>query len=173
MKTFIAIVATLLAGIALGAGSASVTWTQPTKDTAGAATTITSNTVYRGTKADGSDGAAIKTLSPAATAYTDAALAPGTYCYAVTASNANGESAKSPVACKTVAVPAAPTLVTVTTVAYTIAPLPTGGYGMVAIGTVPLGTACYKDISIATLYLVPKAQVTTSSQAAWFFGKCA
>jgi len=98
--------ACLLAGAALAVdtGRADVSWIQPTTDTTGATliSALTSNTIYRGSKADGSDLVKLATLTPAGASYADKALAFGTYCYAVTASNAAGESPKSAIACKTI-----------------------------------------------------------------------
>lgn len=103
------------------ADTAKVSWVQPTAwqiaptDAAGApitptpAVTLDHNKVYRGTKADGSDGVLIATITPAATTWTDTAPKVGPNCYSVTASsNLPGalESARSAVVCKTIAPPA-------------------------------------------------------------------
>jgi hypothetical protein len=105
------------AALAAGTGRADVSWTAPTTDVNGATLVnpLTAFTVYRGTKADGSDLVKLATTAGTAAAYADSALPFGTWCYAVTASNAAGESDKSAVACKTIteARPAATIIVTV------------------------------------------------------------
>jgi hypothetical protein len=100
-----------LASAATAPYTATISWTNPTLDVNNAALpagSLTSNTLYRGTKSDGSDLAKLKTMTPAAVSTTDAALTAGTWCYAISASNAAGESAKSAVACITVTLPPVP-----------------------------------------------------------------
>ncbi len=81
--------------------SAILTWVNPTKDTANNPTTISGNKVYRGAKADGSDAVMVKQFTTATTTWTDTPLAPGNWCYSVTAyDGAAQESAKSATVCK-------------------------------------------------------------------------
>lgn len=101
----------LLVSGAAFACTASLTWTNATQDTKGNPTTITKDTVYRGTKADGSDLVAIFTSTSAVTSYVDTTCIVGTNYYAVTDWDVTGESAKSSLVAKveTVDVPKPPT----------------------------------------------------------------
>ena len=83
---------------------ATLTWTQPTLDVNGNAAQLTGDKVYRGHLADGSDLALLASIPPAAT-FSDGGLTVGTWCYAISAVNAFGESDKSGAACKVVATP--------------------------------------------------------------------
>lgn len=82
--------------------TATVVWTNPTIPTNGLS--LKSNTLYRGTKSDGSDLVAYKVL-PVSAQYVDTGLTPGSWCYALTATNDGGESVKSNVACKIIVAP--------------------------------------------------------------------
>lgn len=78
---------------------------------------VVTNTLWRGTRADGSDLVAYKTL-PVFVTFADRNLTPGMWCYAVTALNDAGESPKSNVACKAIVdntkrIPAVPSNTTV------------------------------------------------------------
>lgn len=87
--------------------TATVDWTNPTLDTGGQPVgQLLANTLYRGVKTDGSDQAKYRDL-PVSTTFVDLLLAPGTWCYSVSATNAAGPSAKStPVGCKVIKKPA-------------------------------------------------------------------
>ncbi len=102
------------AALAAGPGSAAITWTNPTTAKDGTATTLTLNTLYRGSKPDGSDLVKLATITPPAKSYADTALDLGTHCYAVTASNASGESERSAVVCKTILQAVPGSIITIT-----------------------------------------------------------
>jgi hypothetical protein len=108
MRQWIAFIFGLFVGLLLSgtvfADTNTLTWVNPTLDTTGKPVTLKSNKIYRGTKADGTDLALVATLTAPATSWQDANRGPGTDCYAVTAV-ADLESAKSAVACKTIAKP--------------------------------------------------------------------
>jgi hypothetical protein len=181
-RVLIICIVALIALIAIGgnafAGTAAITWEQPTLGTDGKPVgKITGNSVYQST--DGAALVRIKALAAPATSYTLTGLGFGVFCFAVTASNSLGESGKSAQVCKTIVdpaatttPPAAPVLKTVTITAYTIGTVD-GRPAMVAAGTVPIGTQCEQSIAIATLHLIPKAAVTPSLPSAWYFAKCA
>ena len=133
-------------------------WTQPTQNVDGSAVVVgelTANTVYRGTKADGSDLTLLIVIKPAATSYNDNSVGAGTWCYAVSAtgtfvvngSNVSTESAKSGVVCKTSVAPPPPAPgppanpITVASTAYTIIKVANGLVAL-PVGTVPAGTVC-------------------------------
>lgn len=141
-------VATLLCYAQAYAGTVTLTWTNPTTRTDGTAVTVAQVKVYRG--ATCSAQTVVATI-PAATTYTDTNVPAGTYCYAVSAVDANGlESAKSVTATAVVPVapPNPPTGLSVTAVvaglnmspAYKI--LANGGRSSAVAGFVPAGTAC-------------------------------
>ena len=169
----------LLIGIKAFAGAATITWTHPTQYTDGTAigaTDITQTRVEYGT----CNGAAFGTVSGQQIATGTAAtltlnnLAAGTWCFRAYTTAKGAESAASNVASKVVpqAAPNPPTLVTVSTTAYTIG-RQGRYYTMVPAGTVPLGTACRQAVKLAGLYQLPREAVTTASHALWFFGRCA
>lgn len=165
-------------------GSASLSWTAPTSNTDGSALTdLAGFNIYR-------DGAKIGSAGATTLTYSDTGLADGTYSYTVTAQNAAGvESKPSNPAPKTISGTAAasatasasvkvdtrpnpPTMVTVASTAY--APrLFRSQFVMLAIGTVPLGTACDPMIRVAGLNRIPTAAVRPPQHAGYFFGKCA
>lgn len=78
--------------------TANITWTNPTDSV------LIGNTLYRGSKADGSDLVAYKDL-PVSSSFTDTNLTPGTWCYALKAINDAGPSVMSNVKCKVIVAP--------------------------------------------------------------------
>lgn len=172
-------IAALLFASAAAAGTATVTWTNPTQYVDGsalAAADITQTRVEYGSCSGAAFGTKTgeQTATGSATTLTIGSLAAGTYCFRAYTSARGLESAASVVASKTVpqSPPNPPVLVTVATTAYTIG---RSGrfYAMIPAGTVPLGTACRQAVRIAGLYQIPREAVTTTNHAVWFFGRCA
>lgn len=169
----------LFVGIA-SAGTANLTWTNPTTRTDGSPVTVAQVKVYRG--ATCATQTVIATL-PVVAAYTDTSAPAGSNCYAVTALDAGGlESAKSVTATLVVPVapPSAPTglagVVQVSdTGAYKLRQS-VDGFAFVRIGTVPAGTACL-DQSVGEYAVVPRGTVTLASRFDTLplitFAKCA
>lgn len=150
------------------AATATVVWTNPTTYTDGSpllAGEITASTVYRGTKADGSDLSMYKTLGPASS-YIDT-ITPGTWCYAITVTAKGAESDKSNVACKTALQPKpnAPTGLTLSVTGPTAYKMrqTVDGFSFVSIGTVPLGTAC-QDKNVDGYSVIPRDAVKLTSK---------
>lgn len=162
---------TLLSAAAV-AGSLTVSWTPPTQNTDGSAIPATgtgalaSTRVEWGTCSFGSFSTKLgeTVVSMPSTSTTVLNLTDGQlYCFRAYARNTSGvESAASAVASKTVPVPVPPTpqpptLVTIATVAYEVAP--NGTRLGKSVGSVPLGTACGARF-ITGYYEVPRSSVT-------------
>lgn len=134
----------LLAGSAF-AGTATVTWTNPTTRTDGSALTgAISTRVEWGTCNGTAFGSAVgeKTATGTSTTVT---LPAGSYCFrAFTRDSSNVESAASNVLAKLVPVapPNPPTLVTISTVAYEMKLFPNGFWHLAMNGSVELGVPC-------------------------------
>ena len=146
------------------AGTVPLTWTAPTNRTDGSAlTNLASYNVYRAASATGPWTSIANVPAPAAGS-TDAA-APGgaTSYYAVTAVDANGvESAKTTAVSAAVPVspPMPPTGLTVGAItAYTFEKQ-ADRLAFLAVGTIPLGTACDTTQPVGAYYVVPRAKVT-------------
>lgn len=95
-------------------------------------------------------------------------VTPGTWCYEITAVVASVESAHSPESCGVMAsstpAPSAPgkptvTSVTVATTVYMELQVP-DGFSFLAVGTVPLGTACDPTQRVNDFSVVPASAVT-------------
>lgn len=154
----------LLAGNAV-ATDLTISWTNPTQNEDNSAITkLTANNIYQGTKADGSDLKYIKQIAPAAS-YVVTGLAPGTYCFAITAVT-TAESDKSNVACRTVVAPKpkAPTNLTIADSTAYVIKQTKDNLALVAVGSVPADTQCNSDIGAIvggmTYYVVPKDRVS-------------
>jgi hypothetical protein len=150
------------------AGTANLTWTNPTTRTDGTAVTVAKNRVYRAPTCT-STFTLLQEL-PAATTYTDTTAPAGAVCYAVSALDASGlESAFATVATTIPAAkPNAPSGLTATPVvadtgAYKLRQS-VDGFAFVRIGTVPLGTNCNADLAIGEYAVVPRAAVTLASR---------
>lgn len=136
-------------------GTAAVSWA--------AVATATSYSVYSGSSAT----SLTKLADTTATSYTATGLAPGTWYFAVTASNSAGESAQSATVSKTIAAPiVAPPAPTGVTIAAT------PGYDLLknndsltakAVGTVPANTKCDTTQPALGLYRVPRASLVLAA----------
>lgn len=132
------------------AGTATVTWTNPTTRTDGTALTsaqIGSTRVEWGTCSGAAFGTVLgnQSATGAATSTTIPDLAPGTYCFRAATLDTGGlQSGWSVIASKIVpvAAPSPPTIVTVSTVAYRFAIGRGGVLRLVKDGHIPLGVAC-------------------------------
>lgn len=160
------------------AGTVTLTWTNPTTRTDGSAVTVAQVKVYRG--ATCATQAVVATI-PAATTYVDTNVPAGTYCYAVSALDANGlESAKSATATAVVPVapPSPPTgLSTVATVAYDVKWSQRDHRFVLnrKVGDVPLGTPCNACFQMSGGYaqITPEAiAFTRPTHSALFVAKC-
>lgn len=147
------LLALLLLPLSVGAGDVALDWTNPTEQescTNAGATTIDGVNIWR----------LVATLDYPANTWTDLNLKPGTYTYAATAFNADGESRNSGHTTKTVT-----SFVTVdsTEVFY---PIPqNNGLLMLHIGDVPLGTPCNPDLEVNGHHAVDRALVTWTGTA--------
>lgn len=160
-----------------------LSWIQPTQNSDGSPVVpgeLTANTVYRGTKSDGSDLVLAIVLTPAMTSYIDASIAAGKWCYAVSATGSftvtgSGvvakEGAKSNVLCVTKIAPPPPAPnpptnpITVASAVYTIIQ-GQDRLVMLRVGTAPAGTACDPAQAVVgdgvPYYAVPVAKVSWS-----------
>lgn len=131
------------------AGTATLTWTNPTTRTDGSAVTVAKNRVYRAPTCT-SVFTLLRETTSAATTYIDANVPAGTYCYAVSALDATGlESAYATVAHTVLAAPPnPPTGLTVVSVVAGLNMSPAyrinadGTRGSAVLGFVPAGTKC-------------------------------
>ena len=172
-------IALLLMGHAALAGQAVVTWTNPTSyvdASALAPADISQTRIEYGTCAGAAFGTKVGEVATtgAVTTTTITGLAAGTWCFRGYTTAKGAESAPSVVATKVVpqAAPNPPTLATITTTAY--APRLNGRQVVMApVGTVPLGTACNKNVRLAGKYQIPTAAVTPKRSGGYYFGKCA
>lgn len=158
------------------AGTATLSWTAPTKRTDGAALTGTvTYKVYRGTSAAAVAASTTPIGTSATTGYTDASAPSGTQFYAVTAVDAAGvESAKTNAVSVVIPVapPEAPTALSVTVqVADTNAykqRFAVDSYSLVAFGSVPVGTPLDTSRTVTdasgTYCAVQRAAVTPRSR---------
>ena len=176
MKRILYALCALLAASFAFAGTATLTWTNPTTNTDGSALTLASVNVYRGTSATGpwSNIGSVKAADPAT--YTDTTATDGaTEYYYVTAVGSDGnESAPSSIVSKAIpsAVPNPPSGLTVTAVtAYML----TVRHGMLALsqsGTVRLGTKCASGVSIGGLHAVELFGPSPGTGLPLVFAKC-
>jgi len=159
-------------------GVVHLSWIPPTTNTDGSTLTdLAGFNLYRGATA--SALAKVKSVGKAVTSYDDASLAAGTYVYAATAVNAaSAESAKSATVSQVVgglnatasataavqSVPNPPTGLIVTEItAYKMRQSP-DAFSFVAIGTVPLGTACNSELNADGMHVVPRASIKLASK---------
>lgn len=176
MRSFLkAVVSTVLAAFLVPsvvlAGTVTVSWTAPTMCADGTALTncpLTKYTVYQGLS--GTTPVAVGTTAPNVTTFASTNLAPGNWCYQVSASSSDGESALSNPACKVVPVPAPGAPGTPTVTLTVVAPLVFDAVkskdtlALLPVGNVPLGTPC--DVtqgfvkSGITYFVVPMSSVT-------------
>lgn len=138
------VVALLYAGGAF-AGTATVTWTNPTTRTDGSALTgAISTRVEWGTCSGSVFGSKVGETTATGTS-TMVTLPAGSYCFrAFTRDSTGAESAASNVLAKVVptAPPSPPTLVTISTVAYEMKLFPNGFWHLAMNGSVELGVPC-------------------------------
>jgi hypothetical protein len=137
----------------------------PTATTPGCA--LTKYTLY--TAPQGQPLTVWGTLSPTTLSVQATNTPPGTWCGAITASDAAGESAQSPMVCITLGpVPGSPangsvTLVTSSTIAYMLV-AGSNTFGALIVGSVPLGTTCdatqIHAVNGVPYYVIPSASVT-------------
>ena len=124
-----------------------LSWTNPTEAescTNAGSTTIDGVNIWQ----------LVGTIPSANTTYTITAVKPGSYTYAATAFNSDGESRLSGVTTKDVV-----GFAVVDTRAYIVAKIP-GRFLLLVVGNVPLGTACDPDVEVNGMNVVPVDQVT-------------
>lgn len=159
-------------------GKTTTTWVPPTQNTDGTPLTdLAGYNIYRGTTA--ANLVRIKSVGPAVTTLDDPGLATGTYVYAVTSVNASSqESAKSATASAAVngsitsasataaiqSIPNPPTGLTVVNVVAYKMRQSVDGFSFVAVGTIPLGTACNEQLPASGFNVVPRASVKMASR---------
>jgi len=169
----------LIVGTKAFAGTATVTWTNPTTYTDG--TAIATGDISQTRIEYGScNGAAFgtkageQTVTGAGTTLTINSLGAGTYCFRGFTTAKGVESAASNVASKAVpqAAPNPPTLVTVATTAY-VAVKWRDRYVMLPLGTVAKGVACRADMKLDGLYALPAGAVKSRWPSQLFWGRCA
>ena len=163
------------------AAEATLTWTAPTQNEDGSPLTdLAGFNLYYGTSLGGPYDQTVNIPNPATTSYTVSGLAPNTTYYFVgTAYNEAGtESVYSNEATKTTAptVPNPPTNLTVSTenqTAYTYS-ISKDILRMVAVGTVPSGTACDTTMSMNGFYRVnvDEVQLVGSVSPPVVFAEC-
>lgn len=159
----------LLASVAATAGTATVSWTNPTSYTDGTALALADITQTRveygscsGT-AFGTKAGEVK-IAGAATTTGAITLPAATYCFRAFTTAKGVESAASVVASRAVpqSAPNPPMLTTIDVVAYKMRQS-VDGFSFVSIGTVPKGVAC-NELSADGLYVVPRSSVKLSSK---------
>lgn len=170
------------------AGSASINWVLPTTNTDGSAitatgpTSLTKTTVLYGICATGNSLPATPTAQDVATPATSATisnLAAGTWCFALTVTNASGmTSDPTPVATKTILPPKPMPPTSMQLADNTIYQLigTKDKLAFLPVGTVPAATPCDASQPAGGYYLVPQAGVSVK----WFgsvkpqmvFGQC-
>lgn len=177
--TVVAVMVLLLVAVKSFAGTAVVTWTQPTQYTDGTALAladISQTRVEYGTCSGTAFGtkAGEQIATGTGTTLTVNSLPAGTYCLRAYTTAKGVESAASSVASAVVpqSPPKPPVLVTVTTTAYAVT-VNGWRFAMVPVGTVPLGTACRADLKIAGFNAIPTSAVTTQYRAPIYWSKCA
>ena len=192
MKRFLlACISGLLSSLAF-AGSAVLTWTNPTANVDGSAlspSAITGTVIEWGTCSAGSNfGTAqgSESTTGSVTTATVSNLAAGTYCFHA-ATKVTGVCAPSTTSCQSawstavskiipVSPPNPPIIVTISAVAYELRNPFWGKAKMAIVGTVPLGTACgtawVKNANYAT---VPAEAVTITKpyKGGLLYGVCA
>jgi hypothetical protein len=90
-----------IAVVGTSTGQASLSWTPPTQNTDGSALTLTGYTIYWGSS-HGTYTNSVQVNNGGLTSYVVTQLTPGTWYFVVTARSANGESAYSNEAQKTI-----------------------------------------------------------------------
>ncbi len=185
MKRILAFLALFASGFAL-AGTATLTWTNPTTNTDGSALTQTGVNVYRGSSATGpwtEIGSVVAAGGVVPATYTDAKAVDGaTESYYVTAVSATGESAPSAVVSKAIPLPLPnpPTNLTVTAVtAYQLAWMKDNRFALIPWGHVALGSPCVGGVSLGGLHGVAQWRIKRANisqpAGAWmgiFVAKC-
>lgn len=156
---FIIIVA-YLTSLRAHAEDITLNWTNPTEQetcTNSGTTTIDGINIWQ----------KIATIDSPATEYVIPAMKPGSYTYAATAFNADGESRLSGITTKDVV-----SFGVVDTRAYIVAKT-AGKFLLLVVGTVPLGTACDIDTEVNGMNAVPIEAVTfTGARDVLVVAKC-
>lgn len=158
----ILVIACTIAATCAQAGTVTVTWTPPATCADGSPTTNCVRTGYKLYGAlSGQPKVLISTYLASDSTGTLANVAPGNWCYDMTTLAGSGESVHSAESCKVVPspLPNPPTIVTVATTAYNVIK-GTNKLTLVAVGTVPLATACDSTQYVNGYNVVPRAKVT-------------
>ena len=173
-KSLVALAASLVAATAMGAGTATLTWTAPTQNTNGTALTdLASYKIFEAPTCAGVNTGLtpVATVSAPATTKTLTGYADGSaVCFGVAAANAAGVlSALSNTALKTFPtpnIPNSPTNLIVSVQLVTAYKLrqSVDSYAMVPIGTVGLGTICNASRSVDGYNVVPRVTVKLASR---------
>jgi hypothetical protein len=162
LTKFIVLLSALCLSTAVLAGQAVLTWTAPTTNTDGSALTDgLGYKIYYGTTSTNLNQNVLVNGIGTLT-YTVANLPAGTWYFAATTRATSGESAKTGTVSTTI-VPSLPSppsgLVVVGLVAHVIKQTK-DNVSLVAVGTVPNGTACDTSKTVNGMYVVPSAAVT-------------
>ena len=167
----LAVIALCVSASPARAGDAALTWTLATQNTDGTAipasgpTSLTATRVEWGTCSGSAFGTVVgqQTVATPATTYTVTGLAAGVWCFRAYSRTVAGlESAPTVVITKTIlqAPPQPPGNLTVAALTVYQFIGTTDAITLLAVGTVPAGTACDPAQSVNGRYAVPRAAVT-------------
>ncbi len=179
MKRILFALFALVAASFAFAGTATLTWTNPTTNTDGSALTLASVNVYRGTSATGpwtQIGSVTAQGGAVPSGYTDKTAADGTtvYYYVTAVGSDGNESAPSTIVSKAIPnpVPNPPSGLTVTSVTAYMLAVVNGKLALTQSGTVKLGSKCASGVSIGGLNAVELFGPSPGSGLPIVFAKC-